>query len=402
MVIQYCMTISNCICKNKLMRIIILFLIEYKIIISMLQRTKCIICDGNYEYVYTIKNAPDSFCPKSSAYELDNLIDLNFSGCVQCGSVQLTNLIDPIILYEGSHNMTFLTPTWKEHHEKFSQFIINDFESNHITEVGGGNGILAKLIIEKINSIKYTILDLCNMLISDSNVEYQQGNCEDYQFQENDCVVMSHLFEHLYQPMVLIKNLRNCNVKKVYISIPNMSKQFELKHLSILHIEHTYLLDEIDTDWMFSQFGYKLVKREFFKNHSIFMEYEFSSNSLPQQLLIRPERINIVKEHFVNREENLSKIIIPDNSFIVPGGHYGQLIYLYSKHDNVNILGFLDNDKSKQGLRMYGTPLYTYPISELSKYQNQEINVLLHGGPYTNEIKKNILSYNDTVNIIEI
>ena len=368
---------------------------------NLLNRTKCIICGGEYQYIYKALHTPISFCPKTNDYIEDKYMDLDFCGCIQCGSVQLINLIDPIILYEGSHNMTFLTPTWKEHHEKFSQFIQNNYVDGHITEVGGGNGILAELIL-KNKKIKYTILDMCNVSINNLNVEYQQGNCENYKFPENECVIMSHLFEHLYQPLTFIKNLKECNVKKIFISIPNMTKQLEAKCLSVLHIEHTYMLDELDTDWMFSQYGYKLIKRDFFKDHSIFMEYMFDENFSPLPLLIRPERINIIKEHFINRENKLSQIIIPENSFIVPGGHYGQLIYLYSQHNNKNVLGFLDNDKSKQGLRMYGTPLYTYPMSELSKYVDTKINVILHGGPYTDEIKQTILNYNKMVNIILI
>lgn len=367
-------------------------------------RNKCIICNGKYNHIYTIKNMPISFCPTNIDHSNDLFIDLIFNACQQCGSVQLENLIDPYILYKDAHNMTFETPMWKIHHNQFNIFInkelIND---DSIIEVGGSSEVLANLILNKVN-IKYKILDMCEYKGNNKKIEYRQGNCEDYNFDENDIVIMSHVFEHLYNPMKFIENLRKYNIKRIFISVPNLQKQINSNCLSVIHIEHTYLFDEIDTDWMFSQFNYQLKKREYFDNHSIFMEYNLNENQEPIKLLIRPERMYNIKEYFLNRENYLSNIIIPDNSFIVPSGHYGQMIYTYSKCKNNKILGFLDNDTSKQNLRTYGTPLYTYPLSEISKdvYKNKNMNIILHGGPYTNEIKHKLLEYNDIINIIII
>lgn len=372
---------------------------KFAIIMYMsITRTKCVICNGNYRHIYAMKNTPISFCPRKIDQNDDRFVDLIFCGCDQCGSVQLVNLIDPIILYDGSHNMTYLTPTWKEHHLKLSKFILDNCTTDHITEVGGGNGILAKHILQQI-TISYTIVDLCNMQDSILNIDYRQGNCEDYIFPNNDCVIMSHVFEHLYNPMKFINNLKLCGVTKVVISIPNMMKQIESEYLSVIHIEHTYLVDDNDTEWMFSQYGYKLIKKEYFGIHSIFLVFEFVHNLQPLQMIIRPERMNFVKDYLIKREQKLSQIIIPSNSFIVPGGHYGQLIYMHLQHDNA-VLGFLDNDKSKHGLRMYGTRLLTYPIEEVSKYN--DISIILHGGPYTKEIQQSILNYNKNACIIII
>jgi len=64
------------------------------------------------------------------------------------------------------------------------------------------------------------------------------------------------------------------------------------------------------------------------------------------------------------------------------------------------MLGFLDNDPSKIGKRMYGTHLLNYPMSEIQKHK--EITVILHAGPYLSEIKKQLLDYNPLVKFIDI
>ena len=54
--------------------------------------------------------------------ETDICKDLNFSTCVKCGHVQLSNLIPLEALYEKSHNAA-VGKTWDRHHLEFYEFI---------------------------------------------------------------------------------------------------------------------------------------------------------------------------------------------------------------------------------------------------------------------------------------
>ena len=85
-------------------------------------------------------------------------------------------------------------------------------------------------------------------------------------------------------------------------------------------------------------------------------------------------------------------------TFIVPSGHFGSTIYYYNKYKE-NIIGFLDNDKEKNNKYLYGTNIYTYSFDILKEYLNDDINILLHAGPYTDEIIKQIKSINESVNV---
>ena len=97
-----------------------------------------------------------------------------------------------------------------------------------------------------------------------------------------------------------------------------------------------------------------------------------------------------------NIYNKLLYISIPENSFIAPGGHMGQLVYCISKPNK--ILGFLDNDISKHYKRNYGTPYFIYPFDKIKDY-NSLINIYIYAGPYLNEIIKQLEEYNN-INII--
>ena len=89
------------------------------------------------------------------------------------------------------------------------------------------------------------------------------------------------------------------------------------------------------------------------------------------------------------------------NTFIVPAGHFGQLIYYFLK-DKEKIIGFLDNDTTKCGKRVYGTTHITYPMSDIIKYIDTTVDILIHAGPYTHEIKKQLLTYHSNLRFIDI
>jgi len=86
-----------------------------------------------------------------------------------------------------------------------------------------------------------------------------------------------------------------------------------------------------------------------------------------------------------------------EHTFIVPGGHYGQLVYYYFKPSRFR--GFLDNDKSKQGRYVYGTGHKAFPFETLKNFTGKSTRVLLYSGPYTSEIRKQLGNYE--VDIIE-
>jgi hypothetical protein len=362
-----------------------------------MERKNCVICGNTINFLYKLKNMPICLATTLEDITNDKVMDQYIFNCDNCNCVQIKNLIDPSILYGSAHNLTFNLPLWNEHHTEFIKFVTNKNHITSIMEIGGSSGALYNKIKElNINNIKYSCIDICEANYDTSGIEYITDNCENYEFKNTDCIVMSHIFEHLYEPIKLIENLSKSNIKDIYISIPNMTKLLENKSPSILHYEHTYFIDKLLSEYLFSHKGYELKDFFDFKTHSYFMK--FSKTNCPKMNIVQRKYItNEIYNIYTNIYNRFSKYILEQNSFIVPGGHLGQLFY--SINLPTNILGFLDNDTSKQGKRQYGTPFRVYPFSKLNEYTDS-IKVYIYGGPYVDEILLQLKQYSHIQTII--
>jgi len=105
----------------------------------------------------------------------------------------------------------------------------------------------------------------------------------------------------------------------------------------------------------------------------------------------------LLKTFFSRRKERFDSILFKEtdtNIWIVPAGHYGYVIYqeLLKRDIHKNVKGLMDNDKSKQNKYIASSSLCIHPF-EIVK---TEINptILVYGGPYTKELKTQILSLN--------
>lgn len=356
-------------------------------------RTHCVICSSELVSSYIHKRQPTTYCPKITDWTTDSIIDLEYGTCTKCSSVQLMTLVDPSLLYEDAHNNTQNTPTWAAHHKEFAEFIS---EHKHMVEVGGGSGALASILLEKNPGLDYSMLDICPPSTMRDNITYITGNCETYTF-TGQPVIMSHLFEHLYDPCAFIANLAKCGVHDVYISVPNMKKLLDERSIAVIHIEHTYYADDKDIEYMFAKYGYKLEQKQNFRDHSIFFHFMLKPTTVEYMGSDSTSRGEKILEIFRERDARLAAIQLQPNSFIVPAGIYGQMIYTHTRHNHGDILGFLDNDSAKQGKRVYGTPVYTYPMAHLMNYSDTVLHIYLYAGPYTAEIERQLREFNSNI-----
>jgi len=354
-----------------------------------MERKTCVICSTKLCMLYTLDDMPISLSVTTDSVENDIISQQYVSYCTYCGCVQLSNLIDPNILYGTSHNLTFMLPMWNEHHEQFYKFILETIQYDSIMEIGGSSGALYNKI--KSSHLEYSCIDVCAPSFDTNSINYIIGNCEEYSFSNVNCIAMSHVFEHLYNPAKFIDNIAN-NIKSIYISIPNMEYLLENKSSSIIHYEHTYFIDKYFMEYLFSQKEFELIHYKEFKNHSLFFEFR-KTNCNPLNIVFRDNIYKHMYDIYNNIVDRFMKYHIPPNSFIIPGGHMGQLLYSINKP--ISILGFLDNDVAKHNKRQYGTPYCIYPYDILNTYKDQEINIYIYAGPYTNEILKQLDAYNN-------
>jgi len=328
---------------------------------------------------------------------VDVVSDQEFGSCDSCGCVQLMSLIDPLILYKNNHNQTYNTPTWKQHHATFAEFMIHNYIGSDAIEIGGTPATLYPFLTH----LNYRIMNICTQETND--VPFILANCEDYAF-DNQCdLILSHVFEHLYNPDKFIDNIARCGVKRVFISIPNMDVQLEQKSPYCVSNEHTFFVNYRFICRLFRCRGYECKSVTEFKKHSYFFMFELGSsiehidNTIPQDYLGAFK--DIFETANLRFEKNISDTY--QVTFIAPGGHFGQLVHYYMQPKSLT--GFLDNDVTKQYKRVYGTNYTVFPYDKLKEYKGQRIRIFLYAGPYVQELRDQLLSYNDViVDIIEL
>ena len=362
-------------------------------------RRECLLCDpgGMLTDLYVLKDYP--ITPSSSNLEdsTDEFSDCIFAECNVCGCIQLKTLVDPVKLYQYSHNSTENTPTWKEHHRLFADFI-SERNYTSLLEVGGNSGTLFRLLSQKISN--YTILDICDSPSRPSTVQFIQGNCEEFDFTGHNHIALSHTFEHLYHPKKFVENLSKAQVTSIFISIPNMDHLYRSKNISILHNEHTFFVGDAEIRHLFSRYGYSCATSYSFKTHSLFYHFIYDPDALSLTLLNSMKRSTNIKEYLSEFEISIKGIAIDRPCFICPAGHYGQKIFYYLQHYRTNIIGFIDNDLLKQGKRVYGTSVYVYSPDILNAYADKPVSLVLYAGPYTKEIKEQLNNLHDSITFI--
>lgn len=381
-------------------------------------RTNCVICNADkFCDIYTFVDYPLLFSPAKHPVALDEHASLDFVGCVACGCVQLRGLINPAKLYENSIYITYNTPTWSRHHELFANFIIanNENATPKFLEIGGSTAVLAKHILHRLPETDYTIMDMCSIPPSfgdNTTIKYAQGNCEEYEYDAGQVLIMSHVFEHLYEPRHFIEKISR-NVNEIFVSIPDMLALLKSGDNAIINIEHTFFCDTTYIIHLFKQFDYVCRQIYEFDGNSVF--YYFvkdlcipetiadDNNSYALKITNNVYLLDTIKNYFVEREQKIRSISInTPNCFICPSGHYGQLTYNYLNVINKKkVMGFLDSDIMKIGSRVYGTNLQTYAKSHIQRYA-REITVIIVSERFRKEIREELFKLNSGIRFIDV
>ena len=360
-----------------------------------MNRIKCVICEGTkLDFFYSMKKFPLLTIPTKNSIDSDVHIDLNYSICNVCKCVQLTNLLDPAILYSYP-NKSSLTPLWIRHHNTFVEFVRENYDSkDSICELGGSNNPLVDYF--SVKPTRYSVLDLFIPNEKRLDIEYIKGNIEQYTEYKENVLILSHTLEHLYNPRSFFKAVSESNVKSIFISVPNMRAMLEKKtSVSIVFSEHTFYFEQEDIEYMAALYGFECKSFYKFQDHSLFF-FLTRNNIVKKELHEKDNAKPMLVEHFYNKEEKIRIIHLDDKTYIMPSHYIGQMIYHFIENKE-KILGFLDNDTNKTEKRLYGTPCLTYHPNILSTKEN--VHVLLINNSYQEEMISQLKSINPNMKI---
>ena len=323
------------------------------------------------------------------------------------GIVHLRNRIPLEILYEKSHNSGLIGQSWKNHHLSFAKFI-SEFRPKKICEIGGGHGILSTIYSEFNDFVLWEIFEP-NPSAENTDKIFVRNELfsENSNIDEKDCFIHSHLFEHLYDHSQILQNIRkNLTPDGIMIfSVPNMRRMVKKKYINALNFEHVTYLPEDLIDFILGKNGFKTVKKEYFlDDHSIF--YACVKSPLNQNLRYNnTQNIHDVKEYYdsvlfdIGRIKNIVDGYKNSRKIYIFGAHIFSQFYLVNGLHNCQIDGVLDNDKRKQGQRLYGSNLSVFDPEVI--VDDTEPIVIMKVGSYKEEIAEQLIKLNNSVSILE-
>ena len=372
---------------------------------KLINRTIDVITNStNLEDLHTVTDVPILMSCTTEEESTDIKKDLVWQISKDYGVIQLKNLIPLDVLYSIPHSGT-TGGMWLQHHQEFSKFL-SKFKPTSVLEIGGAHGILATDYL-KNNTIPWTIIEPNPFPVDNCPAKFIKGFFDDKfsATEKVDTIVHSHVFEHVYDPNEFMQNISNIihTGNKLIFTLPNMQTMLENKYTNCINFEHTIFLTEPYIEYLLSKFGFKIIEKAYFKNHSIFYSTIRDDTVIPAEL--DTNLYNKNKRLYLDYVKYYEDLIIELNNKL----KYTTLpIYLFGAHvfsqylltvglNSTKINSILDNDSKKQGKRLYGTSLKIQSPHVLKN--GEAMVVILKAGIYNEEIKQDILE-NINPNII--
>ena len=336
----------------------------------------------------------------NTSIESDVLVDFTHIGCLECGCVQLEDLVDPSILYTETYSTPLFSAIWQRHHAKFARFILDTTFDSAFLEIGGNTGALYKHLHE-LREIQYTILDMERNLQLSDEVDFIRGKCEEFDYSGHKAIIASHVFEHLHSPRLFLETIQRYGVETVYISIPDFEALLDQGYITLLTTQHTFYCGFDYICYLFSLYGYTNEVYTRFEEHSTmfkFVKSDITPLAIPrcQNLISRVENI------FLEYTRRINSIELNEECYICPAGMYGQMLYYSLGNAKTNVIGFIDGDIKKAGSRLYGTDKLTFSPSTLTKYTAKPVTVIVCNTPYEKEILKYLNEYSRHITIMHV
>jgi hypothetical protein len=340
-------------------------------------RKNCVLCDSQLQsfasFLHPMYDCTDGI---NSAWTIE------YGYCTHCFSVQLMKLADPLVLYDKHYFQPLhQTHLWIQHNLSFLAFLVKNCPPQPILEIGSSSFCLGKHLIHYYKD--YTVFDYSiEQAIQRPDVKYIEGNCEEYDFTQ-ECIVMSHVFEHLYEPKKFIQNCCRNKVKTIVLSIPFMDD-------TQLHVsnQHTFLYNPQDIVYLCSLYDYKVKD---------FLHWNAADESFPclfyyftldgpqqQQQLIEPRHLYTMKQ--------FQYFSVPKNTFLTTSGMFTVLLYPWIQNKE-DIIGIVDMDKKKQGKKFSYTLMIVQPYEALDKPGNTAL--------VNHPKRKNIIAMIKQANVLE-
>jgi 2-polyprenyl-3-methyl-5-hydroxy-6-metoxy-1,4-benzoquinol methylase len=370
--------------------------------IKTINRYKCLVSKSKLQNLFTFKNFPVFMGVTDENIKKDIYADMKWVISKKSGFIQLKKLIPLEILYKTNHSSGLVGNIWRDHHKQFAK-LLSTINPKSVLEIGGQHGILFKEFSKLNSKIKWMMIEPApEKKLKSNNLTIIKNFFEktDLKKLKYDVIVHSHVFEHIYNPEIFLKKINTnlSNGKYHIFSIPNMQEMLKRKYTNCLDFEHSFFMTEPYVEYFLKKNKLKIIKKKYFKkDHSIFYitKKENETEKNPQQkfsnLYLKNKDIFLEFILYYKKIVNKINLQIKETSCknIYLFGAHGFSQYLIAFGLKTKKIKFiLDNDKNKQGKRLYGTRLIVKSPKILKKID--KAIVILKAGIYTKEIKQDI------------
>jgi hypothetical protein len=378
-------------------------------------RTNCIFCDNKLIDTF-FKNDYNNYCGHYTVpleTELDKMINIPFNIfiCSNCKTVQTKYLGDLNEIYKYNHATNTGTIMNNLHHKNLDLILKYKDNINNIIEIGCSKGTLSDLILDNIK-LDYYIVEphfignkMNKIVINDfyENVDDNNINA--------DTIIISHVFEHFYNPKeILLKISNNKNIKNFFLVFPDLEYYINNNILHVLNTEHTYYVDNNFLINYFENYGFKLIEKQDYIGHSVlfyFIKNDIAiTNNQPllqhgttgsNELMNINYSLDIFYKNIFDTVNKFNNIInrsrdndINKEIYIWPASIHSLYLIIFGLNDKL-LSGMLDNCKNKINNKLYGTNLKIFNFEEKIK---ENIILFITGGVFNKEIEKKLIENN--------
>lgn len=362
----------------------------------------------NLERLYEFQEFPVFMGCTDKAPSEDIKADMSFSICKDTGVIQLDRLLPLDLVYQSQHN-DGIGKIWQDHYLAFSHFL-DEFSPKKVLEIGGAHDFIANDFLTRNPNAQWTVIEPHPLFESSERIRVIKGWFDgNFSLDDSvDTVVHSHVFEHTYEPLAFLEYISDFlkTGEKHIFTFPNMVEMLSKKYTNCLNFEHTAFLAEPLVDALLHNNGFRILKKKYFQDHSIFYATEkleagsFSRIKIPNKY----EEYKRLFEEFIEYHE---KLVADLNAKI--GAHQGD-VFLFGAHIFTQYLlefglrvdrvkNVLDNSEIKNRKRLYGTKLIVENPKIISGLDSPA--VVLKIGAYRNEVIQQLKEINPRVIIFE-
>ncbi|EKE28276.1 MAG: hypothetical protein ACD_3C00083G0015 [uncultured bacterium (gcode 4)] len=360
----------------------------------------------NLEHLYTFKDFPVFIWTTEWPSNEDLIADMSFSICRNTWFIQLNKVLPLEVIYSWYHSEA-LWWVWERHHAEFIDFV-SKYGLNNILEIWGSNWYMAKKYTTLNHNSKWTIIEPNPNIESNAQINVIKSIFDNETIIPEwiDWIVHSHVIEHLYYPLDLIKSISDSSKEWMLqiFSVPNLYEYLKQKFTNCMNFEHTTFLTEYFIDYLMSLHWFEILEKKYFDKHSIFYATKKISQKIEFNFESKYDQYKKMLLDYIDFNNRIitnfnSQLAITDSEVYLFWAHVFSQYLLNQWIKTSNIIWILDNSKIKQWKRLYGSNFNIFSPDVLKG--KSDVVVILKAWGYQEEIRKQLLEINPNIEIWE-